>query len=465
MIPESLQTLVATHQQQHLLRFWDRLSSAEQSVLTREIEAVDFAQLGQLLAKAQAAVDWNEIAARATSPDAFRLGAVPATELAAARAAGEAALKAGQVAVVLVAGGQGTRLGFDHPKGMYSLGPVSGHSLFQILLEKVLAVSRRYQQPVPLVVMTSPATHEETAGYLREHDWFGLPADDVRMCCQGTMPAVDMQSGQILLAEPGRLALSPDGHGGLVAAMASSGTLDELQRRGISLLFYMQVDNPLATVCDPVFLGHHLRTGSQMSTQVVAKRDPLDRVGNFARYAGKARIIEYSDLPDEAAKRRHVDGSLVFWAGNIAVHAFDIAFLKEMAGSADGLPFHRAEKKVPYVDASGHTVDPDQPNAYKFERFIFDLLPAANRAIAVEVDEAECFAPVKNEPGAAKDTPESAQRMMVDLHTAWLQTAGVEVLPGVAVEISPLLALDAEELAQKVTARATISSPKYLREG
>jgi len=296
--------------------------------------------------------------------------------------------------------------------------------------------------------------------FLAEHDYFGLPRD-VFIFCQGTMPAVDAGDGRLLLAEQGRLALSPDGHGGTLQALDRHGHLQELQRRGVRQLFYMQVDNPLVGVCDAEFLGFHLLAGAEVSTQVVAKGDPADRVGNLVTVDGRARIIEYSDLTDAAAGRRQPDGSLTLWAGNIAVHAFDVAFLARMAEEA-ALPFHRALKKVPFVDEQGNSIEPSQPNALKFERFIFDLLPLAARTLGVEMDEAESFAPLKNASGASKDTPETVRAAMIALHAKWLRQAGAIVDDGVPVEIGPLFALDAEDLAKKIAAGTRVSEPRYF---
>jgi UDP-N-acetylglucosamine/UDP-N-acetylgalactosamine diphosphorylase len=371
-------------------------------------------------------------------------------------------LKAGKVAALLVAGGQGTRLGFDHPKGLYQVGPVSGASLFQILLEKVLATGRRYGVAVPLYLMTSPATHAETLEFLAANDRFGLPESDVHVFCQGTMPAVDAESGRLLLDSPGSLALSPDGHGGMLAALGRSGGLSDLAARGIEQLFYFQVDNPLAPVCDPDFLGYHLLAGSELSTLVVAKQFPTERVGNVANVDGRLRIIEYSDLPEAAANRRRADGSLELWAGNTAIHVFDVALLKRLSSQADALPFHLAHKAVPHLDEQGRRVEPAKPNAIKFERFIFDLLPAARNGIVVEADPSQSFAPLKNAPGSERDSPETVHRQMVALHRSWLEAAGLRVADGIDVEISPLFALDAEEAAKKLPHPDAISKPTYF---
>jgi UDP-N-acetylglucosamine/UDP-N-acetylgalactosamine diphosphorylase len=366
------------------------------------------------------------------------------------------------VGVVLVAGGQGTRLGFEHPKGMFPIGPVSGASLFRIHFEKIRAAADRSGCSIPLYVMTSDATDDETRSYLAEHKQFGMPESDVIVFRQGAMPAVDAASGKLLLSEPGSLCLSPDGHGGMLAAMHRGGVLRDAARRGLRQLFYFQVDNALAPVCDAAMLGYHLLARSELTTLVVAKRDAAQRVGNVVSIDGVVQIIEYSDLPDEAAQRRTSDGELQLWAGNIAVHIFDVELMQRAAADAESLPFHIAEKKVPHLDAAGRRVAPSKPNALKFERFIFDLLPAAKNALVVEGDPGEIFAPLKNAPGEASDTEAHVQHRMAALHRQWLTAAGVAVAPETPVEISPLFALDAEELARKVDGQLRIDAPTYL---
>ena len=184
--------------------------------------------------------------------------------------------------------------------------------------------------------MTSPATHEETVAFFAAHDRFGLPEEDLIVFCQGTMPAVDAQTGRVLLAAPGQIAASPDGHGGMLAALDRSGALADIERRGIRHLFYFQVDNPLVDICGREFSGYHLLAQSEFSTQVIAKRDPLDRVGNVVQVDGRLMVIEYSDLPEEAANRRNADGSLRIWAGSIAVHVMDTALLRRLADARWG---------------------------------------------------------------------------------------------------------------------------------
>jgi UDP-N-acetylglucosamine/UDP-N-acetylgalactosamine diphosphorylase len=450
--------------QDHVLAFYNELSETSRARLDRQLESLDLSELATLVRREHVAIDWADLARRAVSPTSYP-SAKPSTDAItpeAARAAGEAAVRQGQVAAIIVAGGQGSRLGFEHPKGMFSIGPVSGHSLFQILIEKVVSTARLYGSPVPLYVMTSPATHEETVQYLDANSRFGLAPDDLHVFCQGTMPAVDAQTGKLLLAAKDSLALAPDGHGGMLAALQRTGALAHARQRGIEMFSYVQVDNPLAQLCHPQLIGYHLLADSDMTTQVVRKQDPLERVGNVVMVDDQMRIIEYSDLPEESARVRNANGSLQIWAGSIAVHVFRLGFLEQMVQQGEALEFHVAHKKVAFVDSQGTLQTPTRPNAIKFERFIFDLLPWARHPIVVEGRSEEIFAPVKNAEGAATDTPSATRDALVRLHTNWLQQAGVTVRPGTRVEISPLWAVDAEHAAERVQLPWTIEQPVFL---
>lgn len=448
--------------QQHLIQFWDELSDTQKVHLADQIGELDFAQINELFRGVGKSYDWAALARRAAPPTAVRKR--DPSHAKAAQERGRAALAAGEVGVLLVAGGQGSRLGFAHPKGMFPIGPISGAPLLQIHFEKALAVARRYRAAVPIYMMTSPVTHDEQAAFLAEHKNFGLPPDDFVLFTQGTMPAVDAETGRLLLADKDALFLSPNGHGGTVAALSGSGAIDHMRRRGIRQLFYLQVDNALGPICDAEFIGYHLLAESELTSMAVAKQEPRDKLGNFVLIDGQMQVIEYSDFPDDVAERRNPDGSLTFWAGSIAVHMFDVAFLERMLTLKDALPFHIAHKKVPHVNESGNRVEPGEPNALKFERFIFDLLPHANNPLVVEFPEQEVLAPVKNAPGAARDTPEFVQHYMIGQHRRWLIAAGVDMIDSVPVEISPLWALDAEGVAARTELPASIDKPTYLRD-
>ncbi len=450
--------------QQHLVQFLEQLTAAEAASLAKQLADIDFQQIQRLVSNQDKSTDWAQLAAQAVPPPAARLGEKqPLIAPDAALAAGEAALRSGRVGMILVAGGQGTRLGFDLPKGMFPIGPISNRTLFQMHADRLLAVMKRYAVSIPMYVMTSPATDAETRAYFDEHDRCGLSADQLRIFCQGTMPAVSDQDGKILMSNKHSLALSPDGHGGLVAALGKHGCLQQAKEEGIDFLYYAQVDNPLAELCDPRLIGYHLLAKSQMTTQVVQKRFAKEKVGNVVSIDGKVQIIEYSDLPDQAAEQTNPDGSLRLWAGNIAVHVFDRDFLESVVASDEGLPFHRAHKKVAFVDSAGVLHEPTSPNAIKFERFVFDLLPLAKNAFVVEGDPAEIFAPVKNADGAEVDTPAHSKQAICGLHRRWLEAAGATLADGVCVEIHPDWALDERDVREKLVPPLHFEADTLLR--
>ncbi|QDV36712.1 UTP--glucose-1-phosphate uridylyltransferase [Tautonia plasticadhaerens] len=467
---------LARHGQDHVLRFWDDLDSDGRARLSGQLGRLDLGRLGELVDRlVVGTVDEapHPIEPSRVGPvDVRRVPQTDAERVARRHAAerGEAALAAGEVAAVLVAGGQGTRLGFDGPKGTYPIGPVSGASLFQLHAEKLRALGRRYGAPVPLYIMTSPENHRATTEFLDRHDQFGL--EHVRLFVQGQMPAVDASMGKLLLAGKDRLALSPDGHGGTIAALASPADgggpscLDDMATRGVRTIYYFQVDNPLAQICDPAYLGLHLLADAEISFKVVEKQRPEEKVGVVVTVDGRAQVIEYSDLPAELAERREPDGSLELWAGSIAIHCFDRGFLERLASGGGRLPFHRALKKVPFLDESGAQVDPAAPNAVKFETFIFDALPLADRWSIVETERAFEFEPLKNATGP--DSPATVRQRLSDLFGGWLEQSGARVLRRAdgtvpfGIEISPLLALDAAELRQKVDPGLTVDRPIYL---
>ena len=459
----SLKERLETHGQSHVFQFWDELNTGQRTRLAAQIHSIDLELLSKLVAGEDKKQDFAAMASRATAPPAVKFDGTGATwTIAEAKELGDQALASGRVAAVIVAGGQGTRLGFDQPKGMFPIGPVSKRTLFEIFADRLRAIAKRYGVHVPLYLMTSPATHDETVAYWSRNDFMGLPSNDVYIFCQGTMPAVDASSGKLLLEEKDCLALSPDGHGGTIAALAKAGCLADAASRGVDLFSYVQVDNPLVSLCDANLLGHHLMSGSEMTTQVVRKRFATEKVGNVVVIDGRVQIIEYSDLPDEAAQKCAESGDLLLWAGNIAVHVLDRSFLERAANWSDVLPFHRALKNVPFIDNHGNRVQPEKPNAIKYERFIFDLLPHAENAFVVEALASEAFAPVKNANGSATDTPDHAMQGISDLHRGWLNAAGVQVPSHIRVEINPLFAIDAQELKSKCQSGEKITSDRYF---
>ena len=457
-----LESILEPVGQTHVLNFWSALDSDQQQRLADQIHGFDFAQLDRLFHQQDAENHWDELAAKAEVPPAITLADF-ADEASYEKAwqAGAELLAAGQAGMIIVAGGQGSRLGFDHPKGMFPIGPISDNTLFQIFFEKVIARSRQFGTTIPIYVMTSPPTHDETVEFLAAQKYFGMNPDDVMVFCQGVMPAVDHE-GKLLLTDKGEIFVSPDGHGGALLALEKSGALDHMKQRGVEHVCYGQIDNPLVQVCDPALMGYHALSKSEMTSQVVRKTSPLQKVGNVVAIDGVVQIIEYSDLSEKYAQQMGPDGNLKLWAGSIAVHVFKTEFFRRMSDTADSLPFHRAHKKVAFVDPDGNVVEPTANNAIKFEKFIFDLLPSADNAIIIEVDPFDGFCAVKNAPPATAETPAHVRDAISALHTRWLNECGIEVADGVKIEISPLYAPDAKALKEKIQSEANF--PKSISE-
>jgi UDP-N-acetylglucosamine/UDP-N-acetylgalactosamine diphosphorylase len=416
-----LRSHLAAWHQEHVLRWWEQLTTEQRAALRAQLLALDLPALHRLFdefrasqTRATTLLDVSQVhpwpALRLPHSPEDRRRETQATTL------GEQALRARQVAVLLVAGGQGSRLGFDGPKGTYPLGPVSGKTLFQIHAEKLRSLEERYG-PLPLYIMTSPETDAATREFFRAHQCFGLDPQEVVFFPQGTMPAVDRQTGSLLLAAKDRLATSPDGHGGVLRALASGGHLAALRQRGTRYVFYFQVDNPLVRIAEPQFLGHHIKAAAELSLKVVSKLNPEEKLGVVVERNGQPQIIEYSELPRELAERRGPDQSLEIWAGSIAVHVFDLGFLERLSAEGRQLPWHPAVRKSPALDEQGEPVNLTEPNAVKFESFVFDVLPLARKVLVVETDRRQEFEPLKNAQG--DNSPETVRRALSAAYGDW----------------------------------------------
>ena len=360
----------------------------------------------------------------------------------AARKRGEELLRQGKVACLTVAGGQGTRLGFDGPKGTYPIGPLSGRTLFEYFAGSIARAGEKYGKPLRWYVMTSALNREATEKFFREHGNLGLAPDQVFFFTQGTMPAFGYD-GKLLMSSPDSLALSPDGHGGTLLALRKSGALEQMKNDGVEYISYFQVDNPLVPVVNPLFIGMHDLEGSEMSAVMLAKTNAFEKLGNFCVCNGRLEIIEYSDLPAELAESRNPDGSLRFISGSPAIHVISRAFVEKLTASGRlDLPWHRADKKIPCIGDPR----PGSPNGVKLESFIFDALALARKTLVLEGDRAEMFAPTKNATGV--DSAESCREMLIARDLRRLNRAGVATEPGCKVELSPRSVFDDEDAAE-----------------
>lgn len=424
--------------QGHLFEHWNTLSEEERKTLFEELKSVDFALLSELQSLATSGQKIHD-----TFEPAPYISLKEGTdEYLNARTVGEAHIRKGKVAVFVVAGGQGSRLGYEGPKGCFSLGEVSGKSLFQIHAEKIVKYSRKYGVSIPWLIMTSNANHSATVEFLRQNRNFGIPDSDLYVFSQGMLPSLDLE-GKLVLENPTKLFKNPDGHGGSLTALKSSGVLAKLIGRGIETISYFQVDNPLVKIVDPVFIGVHILHNAEVSSKGIPKTGPDEKIGVFVRYPdGRMGVVEYSDLPEKLAQETDGDGKLKFLMGSPAIHLFQCTFIEEItSGGTIHLPFHVARKKLK-VWKHGNV---SEIEGLKFEKFVFDALPLAKKSIVFEMRREEEFAPVKNLTGV--DSVESSRKMMSDLYKEWLRKKGIAIPPAVeVVEISPLLAVEADDL-------------------
>ena len=473
---EDYRAVAATLQkfgQSHVLRSWGNLNDASRQKLLAQIQCIDFDFMARL-AREYIKTNAKETKARELKPApviSIAHQQQSPSDVAERRKDGEKFLRSGRLAALLVAGGQGSRLGFEGPKGALPIGPVSNKPLFQLHSEKLLASARRYGAAIPWYIMTSETNDAETKDFFETHNYFGLQKQNVFFFKQGELPALD-DDGKLILDAPDHIFMNPDGHGGTLRALQKSGALKDMQRRGIEEIFYFQVDNVLLNMCDPLFIGYHLHAEAEMSAKVCAKRDASEKMGLMGMIDGRMAVIEYSDMSTEDKEALLPDGTLKYKYGNLAIHLFKRSFIERELGGGEGnkssgmLPWHLAHKRIPYVDPSGNLINPSQPNGYKFEAFIFDALGDARRVVCMEVDRRDEFSGVKNAEG--EDSPATAKAAMIDVYARWLEAAGVHV-PRTAdgavtsrIEISPLYALDAAELAAKVPADLQIGDVLYL---
>ncbi|MBN2297468.1 MAG: UDPGP type 1 family protein [Deltaproteobacteria bacterium] len=353
---------------------------------------------------------------------------------------GEDLIRQGRIAALIVAGGQGSRLGIDAPKGIVEVAPLSSKSLFCLHSQKLLALCRKYRTTIPVFIMTSRTNDAQTKTYFSVNDYFGLDKNHVHFFMQGMLPSITPE-GKFLLSREGGLFMNPDGHGGTFSALKKNGCLDIMKSRDIEEIFYFQVDNPLVRVCDPLFVGLHNRSIADMSSKVTRKLSYEEKVGVIAQVNGKTQVIEYSDMSDDMRYATDEMEEMLYWAGNLAIHMIRRDFAETFTQEGLLLPYHHADKTIPTLNSNGNPVE---EKGIKFETFIFDALPLAEKTITLEVLRDEEFAPVKNMTG--EDSLESSREMQSALYRSWLEEAGIKVSKDIKVEISPLFALEKTDI-------------------
>jgi UDP-N-acetylglucosamine/UDP-N-acetylgalactosamine diphosphorylase len=457
---DSMRSKLEACGQSPVLQHMDALDGVAREAFVRRLESLPLDAMPALIEQLVMAVpspsggDLQPADCVCVDPDQV-CGSVSLIDVAPLRARGEAMLADGRVAAFTVAGGQGTRLGWNGPKGTFPATPVTGKPLFRLFAEQIMAAQRQWGRTIRWYLMTSETNDAETRAFFLDNRCFGLDRRQIMMFPQGMMPAFDKQTGHLLMDGPGSLAMSPDGHGGSFHALLASGAIDQMEGRGVEAISYFQVDNPLAPVLDPVFLGLHAdeaHSSGEFTSKMVSKIGPDEKVGVFGAVDGHLGVVEYSDLSQAQACSVDHAGRLRFAAGNVALHVISTDFARRVAtAGADDLPWHRAVKKVPHIDpASGKHMSPSEPNAIKLERFVFDAMGIASKPAILEVKRVEQFAPIKNATGT--DSAESSKQLQSDLYGSWLEQAGVQIPrredghADAAIEISPLTSMGAQML-------------------
>lgn len=461
---ESLRRKLEEHGQEHLLQYWNDLTQEEKDVLEKEILELDLAELTSYYNRATASLsavqDKLDDKVQPIPQNKIVTGkACTKEQLEEYNALGLQEVADGRVAVLLLAGGQGTRLGVTYPKGMFDLGLPSRKTLFQLQAERILRLQTLAKQlcgktgDITWYIMTSEATHDSTINFLKANNYFGLKENNVLAFKQGMLPCFTMD-GKIILDEKYKISRAPDGNGGLYRALKLQGILDDMKKRDIRSVHVHSVDNILVKVADPIFLGYCLSVSTDCGVKVIEKSLPSEPVGVVCKVGDHYQVVEYSEISKETSELRRDDGRLVYNAANICNHYFTVNFLVTLADKHEAsMELHGAKKKIPYIDENGKRCTPTTPNGIKVEKFVFDVFKFANDLAAWEGVREEEFSPVKNSNSAEQDCPSTARRDLLNLHRKWLLDAGAITVEG-DIEVSPLLSYAGENLTNLAQGRS-----------
>lgn len=427
--------------QTHLLRYLDELTETESRLLLTQVSQLDF----DLIKRAHAsAIKPSTLQNVARLPESTIITEFKDKE-SQWRLEGLAQIALGRVAAIVLAGGQGTRLGYNGPKGAFNAGFPSQKSIFQLQIERLLKVRSIAEETLsasgasfPLYVMTSNSNDEETRTFFEKNSFFGLDPADVFFFEQGMIPAVTLE-GRIIMESKSQVSMSPDGNGGLFSSLEKSGAMADMERRGIRYAHVFAVDNPLSCPGDPLFVGCCISKGVEAGNLCVSKTRWDERVGVAALRDGKFHVVEYSELTEEMAQKKN-GSHLAFGAANICNHFFTTSFIKEKVIPGMKASHHAARKAIPTIDDP----NPSSPNGIKLELFIFDAFPLAESYLALQVNRESYFAPIKNAGGV--DSPATARAMVTTLHRQWLEKAGAQILGEGDCEVSPFISLNGENL-------------------
>ncbi|KAL8653902.1 MAG: hypothetical protein Q9226_003643 [Calogaya cf. arnoldii] len=468
--------------QGHVFTFYDDLSTSEKAGLFERLKSFDPQYINEITEKAlhpaQSSDNESQEAKLEPLPESATASILDSSEehVQSWYTSGLEYVSKGQVAVVLMAGGQGTRLGSSDPKGCFNIGLPSQKSLFQIQAERIWKVQQLAEKQsgkkdisIPWYVMTSGPTRRATEQYFEEHNYFGLQKDDVSIFEQGVLPCISNE-GKILLETKAKVAVAPDGNGGIYQALLTSNVRTDMRKRGIQHIHAYCVDNCLVKVADPVFIGFAASKDVDIATKVVRKRNAKESVGLILQKNGKPDVVEYSEMDNETAEAKDPKQPdlLKFRAANIVNHYYSFRFLESIEDWAHKLPHHVARKKIPHVDIEkGETVKPDKPNGIKLEQFVFDVFPflSLEKFACMEVKREDEFSPLKNARGTGEDDPDTSKQDILNQGRRWVQNVGGIVESESApeetgVEVSPLVSYGGESL--EFLSTRTIKAPAVI---
>ena len=396
------------YNQEHLLNFYNSLDDKKKEELLKQINSIDFELIANLYNKTKnnSSKKVDEHIEPISYIDKYKLK----DEFKYYENIGEKAIKDGKLACVTMAGGQGTRLGHNGPKGTYDIGLDSHKSLFELLCDYIKEEGKKYNVNIPWFIMTSRENNQATIDFFEKNKYFGYKGS-IFFFEQGELPMVDTE-GKILIGEDGLIKLAADGHGGIYESLVKTGMIEKMKRLGIEWVFIGGVDNCLVKMVDPVLMGIAIDKNVSVAGKSVVKANPHEKVGAFCRKNGRPYVVEYSEITDEMAEARDENGELLYGESHILCNLFSISAIERMG--SEPLPYHIAFKKATYIDKDGNKVVPDSPNAFKFEAFLFDAFGEVDDIAVLRVKREEEFAPVKNATGV--DSPETARKLYNDFY-------------------------------------------------
>lgn len=469
---ETLRKHLEKYGQDHLIKFWDEIDDEQKQQLKQEIDELKFNELLSFYervtkSETENAEKLDDKLQPIEESQFLSIRNTPTASLKKYECEGLEQIAESRVGVLLMAGGQGTRLGFSNPKGMYDVGLPSKKSLFQIQAERIRTLQRLAFQHtgkngrITWYIMTSEHTMEQTKTFFKQNNYFGLDSDDVIMFEQGSLPCFGFD-GKILLDKKYAISKAPDGNGGIYRALKSQGILDDMERRGVLYLHAHSVDNILIKVADPLFIGYCVLQNADCAAKVVEKSQPNEAVGVICVVDGKYQVVEYSEISTKTSERRNLDGRLTFNAANICNHFFSTEFLKKIGNKYEQfMKLHVAKKKIPFIDNAGKRCTPEKPNGIKIEKFVFDVFEFAEKFVVLSVEREDEFSPLKNADSVGKECATTARHDIYRYHKKLIEAAGGRV-NGDVCEISPLLSYGGEGLKEIVGGQAFIT-PIHLK--